>query len=66
MKIKFELAENVVMTDIGMKKICDKCGFAKNIWEFPFCKTRVFMRTDTCNQCLNVDAKLKDLFTNRV
>lgn len=66
MKVKFELAENVVMTDRGMRKVCDTCGLAKNIWDFPFNKRRVFMRTDTCNSCLNYDTKLKDFFANRV
>lgn len=66
MIVKFELAENVIMTDRGMKKVCDRCGYAKNIWEFPFNKQRVFMRNDTCNSCLNIDSKLMDYFTNRV
>ena len=54
MQIKFPLADDVYMTDEGLKKRCVICQRLKELEDFPESKMHAFKRNDTCFACLEL------------
>ena len=51
MKLKFELADNVAMTDYGLRKKCTICELYKPLKDFPESKMHAFKRSEVCKKC---------------
>ena len=49
--IKFELADNVYMTDEGLMKRCETCERLLPLEDFPVDKHRVYTRGTDCREC---------------
>lgn len=52
MNITFPLAENVVMTDVGLLKQCEYCHRYLPLEEFPKDDKKAFLRQDVCKDCV--------------
>lgn len=51
MEIKHRFAENVVMTEFGVMKICPQCLRTKPLYDFRFSRTYVWQRAPLCIRC---------------
>ena len=51
MKIKHVFKEHVVMTDVGLLKVCVACKQCKPLEEFKHDRMAMWKRVDVCKAC---------------